>query len=76
MKKVLIVAAGAGLMALAACNSGTTNTAAESAMENHEANAAFYDDAADNATTPAAENANENASAAEENAAEAAENAM
>lgn len=77
MKKVLIVAAAAGLMSLAACNPTTpTNTAAENAMESHEANAEVYDEAADNATTPAAENALENAAAAEENAAEAAENAM
>ena len=72
MKKVLIVAAAAGLMTLAACNSGTTNTAAENAEASHEANAAMYDEMADNATDATAENVLENASAVEENAADAA----
>ena len=76
MKKILILAATAGLMSLAACNNSTTNTAAENAVESHEDNADALSAAADNATTPAAENALENASAVEENKAEAAENAM
>ena len=76
MKKILILAATAGLMSLAACGGNTTNTAAENAMESHEANADVLSEAAENATTPAAENALENASAVEENKAEAAENAM
>jgi hypothetical protein len=76
MKKVLIVAAAAGLVSLAACTGATNNTAAENAVESHEANAEAYDAAADNAATPAEANALENAEAAEENAAEAAENHM
>jgi cell division protein FtsX len=73
MKKILIVAATAGLMSLAACNSGTTNTTAENVADNHEANAAIYEDAADNATNATVENVLENAADVEENAADAAE---
>jgi hypothetical protein len=76
MKKILIVAAAAGLMSLTACGGATTNTAAENAVESHEANAEVYDDAAANAATPAEANALENAADVEENKAEAAENAM
>jgi ABC-type uncharacterized transport system auxiliary subunit len=61
MKKILIVAAAAGLMSLAAC------------VESHEANADNYEAAAENATSPAVENALLNAEASEENKAEAAE---
>jgi len=43
MKKVLIVAAAAGLMSLAACTPAATNNTAEP-----EANAAAYDSATDN----------------------------
>lgn len=72
MKKILIVAAAAGLMSLAACESGTTNTAAENAEASHEANATMYDEAADNTSNVVAENILENAADAEENAADAA----
>lgn len=48
MKKVLIVAAAAGLMTLAACSPSATNNATE-ATNDAEANAGAYDDAA-NAT--------------------------
>lgn len=73
MKKILIVAATAGLMSLAACNGGnTTNTTAENVAESQEANAAFYEDSADNATNAVAENVFENAADAADNAADVA----
>lgn len=72
MKKILIIAATAGLMSLAACGGGTTNTTAENVAESHEANAAIYEDAADNASNEVAEAALENAADVEENAADAA----
>ncbi|WP_448664564.1 hypothetical protein ACG3SL_07770 [Sphingomonas sp. CJ20] len=68
MKKILIVAATAGLMSLAACGGETTNTTAENVAEAQDANAAMYEAAADNAT-------NETAEAVYENAADAADNA-
>jgi len=73
MKKILIVAATAGLMSLAACGGETTNTAAENMIESHEANAAIYEEAADNAANAAVENILENAADVEENAADAVE---
>lgn len=73
MKKILIVAATAGLMSLGACNSGTTNTTAENVAESHEANAAIYDEAADNTSNVAAAAVLENAADVEENKADAAE---
>jgi hypothetical protein len=73
MKKILIVAATAGLMSLAACGGETTNTVAENVAESHEANAAMYEEAADNTTNAIAENVLENAAEVEENAADAAE---
>lgn len=73
MKKLLIVAATAGLMSLAACNGGTENTATEAAIDNHEANAAIYEDAADNTANAAVENVLENAADVEENKADALE---
>ena len=72
MKKILIVAATAGLMSLAACNGGTTNTTAENVAESHEANAAIYEEAADNTSNAVAENVLENAADVEENKADAA----
>jgi hypothetical protein len=73
MKKILIVAATAGLMSLAACNGGTTNTTAENVAAAEEANAATYDSLADNATNEATEAVFENAEAAAENRADVAE---
>ena len=72
MKKILFVAATAGLMSLAACNGGTTNTTAENVADSHEANAAAYEAAADNTTNAAAEATLENAANVEENKADAA----
>ena len=72
MKKILIVAATAGLMSLAACNGGTTNTTAENVADSHEAHAAAYEAAADNTTNAAAEATLENAANVEENKADAA----
>ena len=72
MKKILIIAATAGLMSLAACGGGTTNTTAENVAESHEANAAIYEDAADNASNEATEATLENAADVEDNAADAA----
>jgi len=77
MKKILIVAAAAGLASLAACNSTPTNTTAENVAESHEANATAYDAMADNSTNATAEAVLENAADVEENKADAAEaNAM
>jgi len=73
MKKILIVAAGAGLMALAACNTGTTNTTAENVADSHEANAAMYDAGADATSNEVLENTLSNAADMEENKADAAE---
>lgn len=73
MKKILIVAATAGLMSLAACNGGTTNTTAENVAESHEANAEIYEEAADNTANTAVENTFEAAADHEENAADAVE---
>lgn len=71
MKKILIVAATAGLISLTACGGGATNNTAEAIAENHEANAAMYEDMADEASNAAVENALENAADASENAADA-----
>lgn len=73
MKKILIVAATAGLMSLAACNGGTTNTTAENVAADSAANAAAYEAAADNTTNAAAEAVLENAANVEENKADAAQ---
>jgi len=73
MKKVLILAATAGLMSLAACNGGTTNTTAENVADSHDANAAMYEEAADNTSNDTAEAVLENAANSEENKADAAE---
>jgi len=72
MKKILIVAAVAGLASLAACNNTPTNTTAENVAESHEANAAIYESAADNATNATTEAVLENAADVEENKADAA----
>lgn len=72
MKKILIVAATAGLMSLAACKGEVTNSTAENVAESHEANAAMYDDAADNTSNVVAEAVLENKADVEENKAEAA----
>ena len=76
MKKILIVAAAAGLMSLAACNTSSTqtNSTADNVVDSHEANADFYQEVADNSANATVANANEKAEAVEENAAEAAEN--
>ncbi|MES2442562.1 MAG: hypothetical protein V4574_06995 [Pseudomonadota bacterium] len=74
MKKILIVAAAAGLISLAACNTTPTNTAQENAVESHEANADYYQDVADNSSNAVVANAADTAEAVEENKAEAAEN--
>ncbi|WHU03601.1 MULTISPECIES: hypothetical protein [unclassified Sphingomonas] len=73
MKKILIVAATAGLMSLAACGGATTNTTAENVAADAAANAAAYEAAADNTTNAAAEAVLENAANVEENKADAAE---
>ncbi|HEX8300476.1 hypothetical protein [Sphingomonas sp.] len=72
MKKILIVAAAAGLASLAACNPATTNTTAENVAESHEANATAYEAAADNTSNGAAEAVLENKADMEENKADAA----
>ena len=72
MKKILIVAAAAGLVSLAACNNTPTNTTAANVAESHEANAAIYQDVADNTSNATVEAAAENKAASEENKADAA----
>jgi hypothetical protein len=71
MKKILIVAAAAGLMSLAACEGGTTNTA-ENAGAAAEANASIYDEGATNDANAVAENVLDNATVVEGNVADAA----
>lgn len=61
MKKILIVAAAAGLMSLAACEGGTTNTEAANAEASFGANASAYEDDAANAANVVADNVVENA---------------
>ncbi|MBX3564436.1 MAG: hypothetical protein KF730_07660 [Sphingomonas sp.] len=72
MKKILIVAAAAGLVSLAACDKAVTNSTAENVAESHEANATAYEAAADNTTNGTAEAVLENKAAVEENKADAA----
>lgn len=73
MKKILIVAAAAGLMTLAACDkkADTGNTAVDNAIESHDANAAVYENLADATTNETTEAVLENAADAEANAADA-----
>ena len=72
MKKILIVAAVAGLASLAACNNTPTNTTAENVAAAETANAAIYDAAADNTSNSIAEAVLENKEAVAENNADAA----
>ena len=72
MKKILIVAAVAGLASLAACNNTPTNTTAENVAAAETANAAIYDAAADNTSNSIAEAVLENKEAVAENHADAA----
>lgn len=74
MKKILIVAAAAGLMTLGACNNSATNTTQDNVIESHETNADFYQEVADNSANATVANEATAAEAVEENAAEAAEN--
>ncbi|MBR0551540.1 hypothetical protein [Stakelama marina] len=73
MKKIVFVAAAAGLMTLAACSSpeNADNAAAENMAANLEMTADNYDAMADNATTDAnemmMENMADNAEAAADN---------
>jgi hypothetical protein len=55
MKKMFVLAAAAGLVSLAACNSTPREQAADNIEANSEAVADNLEDAADNATTPAGE---------------------
>jgi hypothetical protein len=73
MKKILIVAAAAGLMSLAACSGAETanEAAAENLAEVIEEGADNLEDMADNATNETAEAALENAA---DNLHEAADN--
>lgn len=73
MKKILVIAAAtAGLMSLAACDKGATNTTAANVAASEEANAAMYDAAADNTSNSEAEAVLENKEAVAENKADAA----
>tara|TARA_Y100000815_G_scaffold229368_1_gene218712 strand:- start:2073 stop:2321 length:249 start_codon:yes stop_codon:yes gene_type:complete len=77
MKKVLTVAAAAGLMMLGACQPAAENTTAENMIDSQEANAAMYENMADEATNESTEAMFENAADASEAAADAVEdNAM
>ena len=55
MKKMFVLAAAAGLVSLAACNSTPREQAADNIEANTEAVADNLEDAADNAATPAGE---------------------
>ena len=71
MKKVLTVAAAAGLITLAACEPTTVaNNTAENMIEGHEANAAMYENMADMTSNEMTESMYENAADVEENAAD------
>lgn len=61
MKKIVLVAAAAGLLSLTACGSNTpAENAADAQADNLEATADNLEDLADNATTEASEDALEN----------------
>ena len=77
MKKVLIVAATAGLMSLAACGgpAPTTNDVAANMADNYEAMADNFEAMADNATNATTEATLENAASAAEEKADALGNA-
>ncbi len=64
MKKIFALSAVAALAALSACNSSPQEQAADNIEANAEAVADNFDAAADNATTPAAEDALDNQAAA------------
>lgn len=72
MKKVLI--AVAALIPLAGCGSATNDMAQDNAIESHEANADYYQDAAENAANATVARQDEAASAMEGNSAGLAEN--
>ncbi|WP_188054998.1 MULTISPECIES: hypothetical protein [unclassified Sphingosinithalassobacter] len=78
MKKILTVAAAAGLMTLAACEPATVeNDTAANMIEELEANAAMYENAADMASNEMMENVYENTADVLENQADMVEdNAM
>ena len=61
MKKMFVLGLAAGLASLAACNSSPREQAADNIEANAEAVADNLEDAADNASTPAAEEGLENA---------------
>ena len=61
MKKIFALGLTAGLMSLAACNSSAPEQAADNIEANTEAVADNLEDAADNATSTAAEQGLENA---------------
>ena len=60
MKKLYIAAVAAGLASLSACNTSPREQAADNIEANSEAVADNLEDMADNAGTPAMENAMEN----------------
>lgn len=60
MKKTIVLALAAGLASLSACNSSPRENAADTIESNTEAVADNLEDAADNASTKAGENALEN----------------
>lgn len=74
MKKIVVLGVAAGLAALSACSNTPREQAADNIQANAEAVADNLEDAADNATTPAAEASLENQAdatrAAGDNAAE------
>ena len=60
MKKLYLAAVAAGLVSLSACNTSPREQAADNIEANSEAVADNLEDMADNAGTPAMENAMEN----------------
>ena len=60
MKKMIVLGLATGLMALSACNTSPREQAADNIEDNSAAMADNLEDAADNASTPAAENGLDN----------------
>lgn len=76
MKKVLIAAAGAGLVSLAACTGATNDSVPDNAVESSEANADYYQRTADTMANAAVANLADAANAAEANSDAATQNAL
>lgn len=75
MKPILVLAAAAGLLAVAACDRSPPNAAQENSAESDEANADSYQDAAEDTSNAVLANADA-VSAPQGNAAEPVQNGL